>query len=51
MDEALEAERVTLCGARYEYTVERKALPAGHRRFAGFKRRLVTLNWPQAFTG
>src|SRR3984893_14360348 len=30
VDEALEAERVALCGARYEHAVDRKALRAGH---------------------
>ena len=30
VDEALEAERVVLCGARYEHAVDRKALRAGH---------------------
>jgi transposase-like protein len=30
VDQALEAERVALCGARYEHAVDRKALRAGH---------------------
>jgi putative transposase len=30
VDEALEAERVALCGPRYEHAVDRKALRAGH---------------------
>src|SRR5258708_19583020 len=30
VDEALEAERVALCGARYEHAVDRRALRAGH---------------------
>ena len=30
VDEVLEAERVALCGARYEHAVDRKALRAGH---------------------
>ena len=30
VDEALEAERVVLCGERYEHAVDRKALRAGH---------------------
>src|SRR6202049_1568052 len=30
VDDALEAERVALCGARYEHAVDRKALRAGH---------------------
>ena len=39
VDEALEAERVALCGARYEHAVDRKALRAGHAgEFAGFGR-------------
>jgi putative transposase len=30
VDEAVEAERVALCGVRYEHAVDRKALRAGH---------------------
>ena len=30
VDEVLEAERVVLCGARYEHAIERQALRAGH---------------------
>lgn len=30
VDEALEAERVALCGARYEHAVDRKAMRGGH---------------------
>jgi len=30
VDEVLEAERVALCGARYEHRAERQALRAGH---------------------
>ena len=30
VDEALEAERVALCGARYAHLAERQALRAGH---------------------
>src|SRR5438309_9188538 len=30
VDEALEAERAALCGARYQHLTERQALRAGH---------------------
>ena len=30
VDEVLEAERVALCGARYQHVAERQALRAGH---------------------
>ena len=30
VDEVLEAERVALCGARYQHVAERRALRAGH---------------------
>src|SRR5208282_3763121 len=34
VDEALEAERAALCGARYLHKADRQALRAGHVRFA-----------------
>ena len=51
VDEALEAERVALCGARYEHAVDRKALRAGHAGSSlvlGGRR--VAVNRPRART-